>query len=611
MSNLIIGTIGHIDHGKTSLVKALSGFDGDSTTQEKERGMTIDISFSHLKEGEKFITFVDVPGHEDLIKNMIAGAFSLDAVTLVVSAVEGIKPQTIEHLQICKLLGIDNILVVISKSDLATKDELQAKKTAIRNFFAENSIDLIDILDASIYDDNSILQIKKVLFGFDKKYKKDHGFFRYFIDRAFTIKGSGTVVTGTVLSGEVTKKDKLYICDIDKEVEIRGIQTQHSSSQVGTISTRVALNLANIDVGELSRGFQIIKKGYMRGFKTIDVQIELFDKNTLLHDNSYQFFIGSNRYTVKILELELGKKTNKRYATISTDLPIFAMYGDRFILRNGFKTIGGGVVLNPIADPMKKTQKLELLELLSQKRFLDAFIFLSKIHKKGFGLVSSVQRFGLSHSQSVELLEGNDELFVDKTGLIVYEYKAIDYLESLILGIYSKNPYALISAQLINDRFKWASAYLADFVLNNMVAKNFLVFENGLYMQKDIKIDNLADFIENKIYKILQDSYLTPEAPYNIYDILDLDRKNGDKAFKRLTQNQKIRRLAHNYFITTENLAKAKDLMKNIIKKDGYIDIHNLKDNLNVSRKYLISLLDYLDTLPDIKKIDNQRFLVK
>lgn len=544
MTNLIIGTIGHIDHGKTSLVKAITGFDGDSTTQEKERGMTIDISFSHLKGDDKSITFVDVPGHEDLIKNMIAGAFSLDAVTLVVSAVEGIKPQTIEHLQICKLLGIDNILVVISKSDLVTKDELEAKKISIKNFFAENHIDLRNILEASIYDDNSILQIKKVLLDFDKKYKKDYRFFRYFIDRAFTIKGSGTVVTGTVLSGEVTKKDKLYICELDKEVEIRGIQTQHSSSQVGTISSRVALNLANIDVNDVNRGFQIIKKGYMRGFKTIDVQIELFDKNTLLHDNSYQFFIGSNRYTVKILELELNKKSNTRYATISTDLPIFAMYGDRFILRNGFKTIGGGVVLNPIADPMKKSQKLELLELLTQKRFLDAFIFLSKIHKKGFGLVSSVQRFGLSHSESVELLEGNDELFVDKTGLIVYEYKAIDYLESLILAIYTKNPYALISAQLINDRFKWASVYLADFVLNNMVAKNFLVFENGLYMQKDIKIDNLANFIENQIYKILQDSYLTPEAPYNIYDMLDLDRKNGDKAFKNLTHNQKIKRLA-------------------------------------------------------------------
>lgn len=552
MTNLIIGTIGHIDHGKTSLVKAITGFDGDSTTQEKERGMTIDISFSHLKGDDKSITFVDVPGHEDLIKNMIAGAFSLDAVTLVVSAVEGIKPQTIEHLQICKLLGIDNILVVISKSDLVTKDELEAKKISIKNFFAENHIDLRNILEASIYDDNSILQIKKVLLDFDKKYKKDYRFFRYFIDRAFTIKGSGTVVTGTVLSGEVTKKDKLYICELDKEVEIRGIQTQHSSSQVGTISSRVALNLANIDVNDVNRGFQIIKKGYMRGFKTIDVQIELFDKNTLLHDNSYQFFIGSNRYTVKILELELNKKSNTRYATISTDLPIFAMYGDRFILRNGFKTIGGGVVLNPIADPMKKSQKLELLELLTQKRFLDAFIFLSKIHKKGFGLVSSVQRFGLSHSESVELLEGNDELFVDKTGLIVYEYKAIDYLESLILAIYTKNPYALISAQLINDRFKWASVYLADFVLNNMVAKNFLVFENGLYMQKDIKIDNLANFIENQIYKILQDSYLTPEAPYNIYDMLDLDRKNGDKAFKNLTHNQKIKRLAHNFFLTTD-----------------------------------------------------------
>ncbi|QOG11796.1 selenocysteine-specific translation elongation factor [Arcobacter sp. FWKO B] len=611
MTNLIIGTIGHIDHGKTSLVKALSGFDGDSTAQEKQRGMTLDISFSHLKGENKSITFVDVPGHEDLIKNMIAGAFSLDASMLVVSAVEGIKPQTVEHLQICKLLGITNILAVITKADLITDEERLDKSNEVKSFLEENNIQIIDILAVSIYDENSIKNLANILFGLNKSYKKDYKFFRYFIDRAFTIKGSGTVVTGTVLGGEVTKKDKLYICDIDKDIEIRAIQTQHSQNDSATLGTRVALNLANIDVSTLQRGQQIIKKGYMRGFKSIDVEIELLDNNMVLHDNIYQFFIGSSRCNVKVLELELNKKTNKRYATISSTSSIFAMYGDRFVLRNGSSTIGGGKVLNPIADPMKKAQKLELLELLSEKKYLESFMFLSKIHKKGFGLISSVQRFGLSHDESIEMLSDEQELFVDKTALVVYEYKIVDYLENIILNIYKKNPYALISAHLIHDRFKWASVYLADFVLNNMVAKNFLVFENGLYMQKDIKIENISNFIENKIYQTLHEAYLTPEAPYNIYDMLDLDRKNGDKAFKNLTHNQKIKRLAHNYFITTENLIKAKELMKNIIKQDGYIDIHNFKTHLNVSRKYLISLLDYLDTLPDIKKLDNQRFLVK
>jgi selenocysteine-specific elongation factor len=611
MSNLIIGTIGHIDHGKTSLVKAITGIDGDASQQEKQRGMTLDISFSHLKREDKSITFIDVPGHEDLIKNMIAGAFSLDASILVVSAVEGIKPQTIEHLQICRLLGITNILAVITKADLIGEDEIKLKSDEIRDFLQENNIELIDILPFSIYNEDSIKTLVNRLFELNKSYKKDYKFFRYFIDRAFTIKGSGTVVTGTVLSGEVTKKDKLYLCDIDKDLEIRSIQTQHSINDIATSGTRVALNLSNIDVSTLQRGQQIIKKGYMRGFKSIDVEIELLDKNMVLHDNIYQFFIGSNRCNAKVLELEQNKKTDKRFATISSNNPIFAMYGDKFILRSGSKTIGGGVVLNPIADPMKKSQKVELLELLSEKKYLESFVFLSKIHKKGFGLISSIQRFGLSHEESLELISDEQELFVDKSALVVYEYKVVDYLQTLILNIYKKNQYALVSAQLIHDRFKWASLYLADFVLSNMVIKNFLVFENGLYMQKDIKIENIADFIENQIYKILQESYLTPEAPYNIYDSLDLDRKNGDKAFKKLTQNQKIKRLSHNYFITTDNLIKAKELMKNIIKKDGYIDIHNLKDHLNVSRKYLISLLDYLDTLPDIKKIENQRFLVK
>ncbi len=183
MSNIIIGTAGHIDHGKTALIRALNGFEGDSTNEEKERGITIDLSFSNMSKGQQNIAFIDVPGHEKLVKNMIAGAFGFDYVMLVVSAFEGIKPQTIEHIEIINLLGLKEIIVVLTKKDLVTSEELELKKEEILEFLGNFDFEIKFISEVSIYDESSIDRLKNQLFSINNSTKEEENFFRFYVDR--------------------------------------------------------------------------------------------------------------------------------------------------------------------------------------------------------------------------------------------------------------------------------------------------------------------------------------------------------------------------------------------------------------------------------------------
>ena len=194
MSNIIIGTAGHIDHGKTALIKALNGFEGDSTNEEKQRGITIDLSFSNLSQGQKNIAFIDVPGHEKLVKNMIAGAFGFDYVMIVVSAAEGIKPQTVEHIEILNLLGLKEIIVVITKKDLVSAEDLQLKKEEILEFLDGFDFKIKFMHEVSIFEKESIEKLKTSLFSINNTIKQEENFFRYYVDRVFSPRGIGTVV---------------------------------------------------------------------------------------------------------------------------------------------------------------------------------------------------------------------------------------------------------------------------------------------------------------------------------------------------------------------------------------------------------------------------------
>ncbi len=609
MSNIIIGTAGHIDHGKTALIRALNGFEGDTTNEEKQRGITIDLSFSNLTQGQQNIAFIDVPGHEKLVKNMIAGAFGFDYVMLVISANEGIKPQTIEHIEIINLLGLKEIIVVITKKDLVTTDELELKKEEILEFLKGFDFDVKFISCVSIYDENSIEKLKTQLFSIKNSTKQEENFFRFYVDRIFSPKGIGTVVTGTVLGKKCEIDEKLFICQSQKETRIKNIQVHNLNVLEANISNRAALNLQNININSLKKGDLITKKGHIRGFDGIDISFKCLKNKKLNHNQTYTLFVGAKKIDLKVLLFDCITSLEEGYATLKADEPLYTVFGEKVILRNGNETICGGVILNPVIDPMKKNQKKRLLEALHKKDFIAAYNELLEAHKKGLGIISSTQRFALSHDEAINFARNMQNVFVDEKELVIYPLYTKNEIKDFIKEIYTKNSYALLSNASINLRLKWASTAFIQLALDELENEGFLIRDVSLYKNANIEEDFIKD-LENIILQRLKDEDITPTAPYNIYDDLDIDRKVGDDILKSLTSKKQVIRLQHNLFIHFESLNKIVKVMKDIIKEEGFIELSNFKDKFDLSRKYLITYLDYLDNFADIKKVETKRIFL-
>lgn len=606
MSNIIIGTAGHIDHGKTALIRALNGFEGDSTNEEKQRGITIDLSFSNLTRAERNIAFIDVPGHEKLIKNMIAGAFGFDYVMLVVSAKEGLMPQTIEHIEILSLLGIKNLILVITKKDLVDEKTLKEQESKIVEFLNEFEFNIKFIKAVSIYDEKSIEDLKNTLFTISNSTKNEENFFRFYVDRVFSVKGSGTVVTGTVLGKKIELEEKVFISHLQKETKIKNIQVHNQNAIEANISSRAALNLSSVDINSLQRGDIITKKGFLRGFDTIDISFKCLKNKKLNHNQTYTLFIGAKKIDAKVLLFDSLTSLEDGFATLKMDEKIFTVFGEKVILRSANDTICGGVILNPIYDPMNKNQKRDLLKNLYKKDFKNAFKILLEAHKRGLGVVSSTQRFALSHDESLEFANSLEDVFVDKKELVIYPIKTKDEIVEFIKNIYIKNSYALLSSSSINLRVPWASIEFINSALDDLVQNGFLVKEGQLYKNANIKED-ITKELENIFLERLKSEDITPTAPYNIYDDLDIDRKLGDDILKSLTAKKDVIRLQHNLFIHSQSLNKIIKSMREIIKEDGFIEIFNFKQRFDLSRKYLVCYLDYLDNFSDIKKVENRR----
>ena len=593
MSNIIIGTAGHIDHGKTALIHALNGFEGDSTNEEKQRGITIDLSFSNLTKAQQNIAFIDVPGHEKLVKNMIAGAFGFDYVMLVISANEGIKPQTIEHIEIINLLGLKEIIVVITKKDLVTLDELELKKEEILEFLKDFDFEIKFILAVSIYDETSIEKLKNQLFSIKNSTKQEENFFRFYVDRVFSPKGIGTVVTGTVLGKKCELDEKLFICQSQKETKIKNIQVHNQNALEANISSRAALNLQNINITNIQKGDLITKKGHIRGFDGVDISFKSLKNKKLNHNQTYTLFVGAKKVDVKILLFDCITNLEEGFATLKANEQLFTIFGEKIILRLGNETICGGTILNPIIDPMKKNQKKKLLEALDKKDFISAYKELLEAHKKGLGIISSTQRFALSHEEAISFAKNMDDVFVDVKELVIYPLDTKEEIKNYIKEIYTKNSYALLSNSSINLRLKWASQAFIQLCLDELVSEDFLIQEISLYKNANIKEDFAKD-LENIVLRRLKNEDVSPTAPYNIYDDLDIDRKLGDDILKSLTAKKQVIRLQHNLFIHFESLNKIVKTMKEIIKEDGYIELSNFKQRFDLSRKYLKRFYQHL-----------------
>lgn len=562
-----------------------------------------------MQKGHQNIAFIDVPGHEKLVKNMIAGAFGFDCVMIVISAAEGIKPQTIEHIEILNLLGVKNAVVVLTKKDLVDNASLEAKKEEISLFLKPYDFNLLLFESVSIYDTQSIEELKSNLFKLNAQSKTQENFFRYYIDRVFSSKGTGTVVTGTVLGKPIQLNDKLYLCDLKKEVKVKNLQVHNNNVLEANISNRAAINLQGIQTHELQRGMLLSKKGYLRGFNTLDIHFNALKDKILKHNQTYTVFIGSKKIDANILLFNSTQGLETGFATIKSQEELFCVFGEKLILRQGNETIAGGVVLNPINDPLKKHNKLKLLEALSNNNIVQAYEILLQSHKKGLGLISSAQRFALSHEEALEIAQNLNDSFIDKKALVLYPLSSKITLKEIIASIYKKNQYALLSVASLALRLKWASENLIESVLLDLTYENMLIKEGNLYKNAHIKEDFTQALHEVILNRLIQED-ISPTAPYNIYDDLDIDRKMGDTILKSLCAKKQVIRLQHNLFIYANSLNKIVNEMTQIIKKEGYIDINNFKGNFQLSRKYLITYLDYLDNFSNIKKIENRRVFV-
>ena len=590
---LIIGTAGHIDHGKTSLIKALNGFEGDTLKEEQERQITLSLSFSSLEKEGKKLSFIDTPGHKDLLKTMISGAFALNACLFVVDINEGLKVQSLEHLSVLELLGVKDLILVLNKCDLC--EDIDAKTKEITT---QLSLKPLKIFHTSVRSNLGIESLKNYLFSLQEKESKE-AIFRFYIDRVFSLKGIGTIVTGSLNEGEIALKEKIICLDTQKELIVKNIQNHDSNLNAIKAPARVALSL-NCDYKNLQKGFLLSKKGFFKPF----LQIEAYMKAPNLTHQNYVFCVGTKQLEAKIHILK-ELKVGEYYAEIRFKKPMYLCFDERFILLENGRVKGGGVVLNPVSEPLNKELKLKLLDLLLNKDFLNAFDLLKNAHKKGFGLLSSYQRFKLSHTQALNVANNLQNAFIDEKNYNIYDTSSINLLQNSIHKILAKNPYAMLSAHSLALRNVWASEAFCAFTLQNMPN---LDFKEGIFFKKGVEFEKLQEKNSNALYEKIKAQALQVEAPYNLYENLELDRKSGDLMLKKLTKEGLVVRLAHNLFIDKATLLNFKEELLNLLKNTS-LDVQTMKTRFHFSRKYAIAYLEYLDLDERIIKKDEKRFL--
>ncbi|HPM02316.1 MAG TPA: selenocysteine-specific translation elongation factor [Candidatus Cloacimonadota bacterium] len=419
MKHLIMGTAGHIDHGKTSLVKALSGFDCDTHPEEKQRGITIHLGFTHVRLNEELdIGIVDVPGHKAFVNTMISGVSGIDFVILIIAADSGIMPQTREHLQIMQMLNIQKGLIVINKIDLADQEMTDLLDEELIDFTADTFLENCPIIKTSAKTGFGIEELKSAIISLttDIQSKSEKGIFRQYIDRIFQVKGFGTVVTGTVLSGLLKSNDRLFILPDKKELKIKRLERYAQEVDLIQAGDRASINLAGIDSTSLQKGMLLSSRVY-ESTNRIDVRLQLFDQVKELPLWSHVLFIsGTNEVPAKIhlIDKNTLKPSESAYAQIHLSKPLPLVYQDTFIIRNSSSDIslGGGRIID--AQPLhhrRRTEKLKSwLKILAEGDLTHTVLLNAQKYIYPVSLSEIAEKLALDYKTllSLELVPSND-----------------------------------------------------------------------------------------------------------------------------------------------------------------------------------------------------------
>lgn len=622
MKKVILGTAGHIDHGKSSVVKALTGIDPDRLKEEKERGITIDLGFANIVYPDVIVGIVDVPGHERLIKNMLAGVGGMDMVMLVVAADEGVMPQTKEHLAICDLLKIKSGLIALNKSDLVDEETLELAMEDVKESVKGTFLEQAEIIPVSAKSGYNIELLKEKIrqLAFKVSEKSNKGLFRMPIDRVFTLKGFGTVVTGTVLSGKVSVDSAVEILPSGYKSKIRGLQSHGQAQKEVFAGQRVGINLQGISKDDLKRGDIVTIPEKLKPTSYVEVKIQLLKEATPLKNNAPIHFYLTTSETVGKLKL-IGKDEvlpgQEAFAHIKLQNPIVAMTKDRFIIRrfSPLETLGGGVVLDPEPLRRKKDIVLEDLEILYSGELADCIEV--KIRRKGMKGVPLDEIEGWINVDLEEIQKAIDKLLGKQKVVKVNNHLFhIDVFKSfknslinLLTEFHRLNP---LKEGLPKEELK-VKLGLERFpeILLLLSKVDEVSIEGNIVKLKAASKEEVDPKLERNIISEIGQKQFQPPFKEELAKNLNIPETKLGDILKILTKQGKLIRINDALYITKENYEKMLNLLRDFFSKKQDMTVSEFRTMLNTTRRYAIDYLEYLDSNKITLRIGETRKLVK
>jgi selenocysteine-specific elongation factor len=637
MKSVIIGTAGHIDHGKTALVKALTGIDADRLEEEKRRGITIDLGFAHLEldapSGEKLrLGFIDVPGHERFVRNMLAGVGGMDLVLLVIAADESIKPQTREHFEICRLLSIPRGITVITKSDLVDEETLNVVRLEIEDFARGSFLDATrsPIVPVSALQGTGLDELKGEIarLAADVPARDTEALFRLPIDRVFSMKGFGAVITGTLIAGKIDKEEEVEIFPVAKRARVRGVQVHGSTTEQASAGQRTALNLAGVSLEDLARGMTLTVPSALEPTHRIDVQVSLLKDAKPLKNRArvhLHAFTSETIAEVMLLEMKNELKPGETaFAQLRTTDPLLLLPGDRAILRqfSPVVTIGGAVVLDAFPlirqKPDARMQFLKTIAAGPAEKKPDALLArIGRQQKDGLTLAAAVRETGLQASALQPLLAelARQKQVVQAGEVFVSSQAFTQARERLIAAVnafHKANPLVRgISKEELREKLGLQQpvmeAVLAELTLDKKVeVSGELVRAAG----RGVELKDEEAKAKEQIEKAFARAGLKVPLMKDVLAALPVDRARAQKLVTLLLRDRVLVKLADELVFHQNALLELRRIVTQQKTKSPKIDVGQFKDLLGVTRKYAIPLLEYLDRERVTRRVGDERVIL-
>lgn len=636
MRHLILGTAGHVDHGKTALVKALTGVDTDRLKEEKERGITIELGFAALTlpNGMR-LGIIDVPGHEKFVKNMVAGAGGIDIVALIIAADEGVMPQTREHLEICSLLGIRFGLVALTKTDLVDNEWLALVREDIREFLKGTFLEGAPIIPLSAVKGQGIEEFIAALEKIAAQVveEPDPGIFRLPIDRVFTIKGFGTVVTGTIVSGQVAVGESIEVMPARHPAKVRGIQVHNEAAGSAESGQRTAVNIQGVEKEIIDRGNVLTHQGRFEPSIRMDVALEYLSSapKKLKNRSLLRFHSGTVEILARVVLLEKEELPpgSKGFAQIILESPYINMAGDRFVLRSysPVRTIGGGKVLDPLARKLKRLNPAAIEELSALENGSARDRAGLMIRRSGLAGITADQlsvRTGSARAEVKKILTGlvsakeaislerdgdrviSSSLFKSLQEQAITEIRKYHEAEPLKEGISREE-----LRSVLLGRAGQADPRIFSSMLKVLESSGKVVADKDLVRLAAHRVDLRGDLedIRGRIFKTYSEAALTPPLLKEVLEGFGDSRKKAQDVISVMLKEGNLVKVSEDLIYTRDALDRLRQDYQAYLLKEGKANPAGFKELTGLTRKFIIPLMEYFDKTKLTIRVGDNRVL--